>query len=33
LAADGLSHLGLIAGPAARDASWPAIEAHLLEND
>jgi polyhydroxyalkanoate synthase len=33
VAADGLSHLGLIAGPTARDQSWPAIEAHLLEND
>ena len=32
-AADGLSHLGLIAAPAAREKSWPAIEAHLLEND
>jgi len=33
VAADGLSHLGLIAGPTARETSWPAIEAHLLEND
>ncbi len=23
----------LIAGPTARETSWPAIEAHLLEND
>lgn len=33
VAADGLSHLGLIAAPAARELSWPAIEAHLLEHD
>jgi polyhydroxyalkanoate synthase len=33
VAADGLSHLGLIAGPTARESSWPAIDAHLLEHD
>ena len=33
LEVEGLSHLGLVASPRARDTTWPAIEKHLLLHD
>ncbi|GAB4003182.1 hypothetical protein [Nocardioides ultimimeridianus] len=33
LEVEGLSHLGLIGSPRARDLTWPAVDRHLAAND